>query len=110
MILEGFKGAGLFLFLSSGPLISRKGGAFTLIGISSFGNPCEDYKPAKAVNVDDYLYYDEATPTTAPTTTTHASTEPMYGIYTNVSNYVDWIVQNSDYTGCRRSRLKFIWH
>ena len=80
--------------------MSRKGGAFTLVGISSFGSPCENHQAA-AVDDDNYLDYDEAAAPSTPST----SGSTMLGVYTNVSNYVDWIMQNSDYTGCKRRRF-----
>ena len=78
--------------------MSRKGGAFTIIGISSFGVSCDEH-PTTAVPEDIDLDYEEEALPPAPAT---SSNKPKFGVYTNVSNYVDWIMQNSDYSGCKR--------
>jgi secreted trypsin-like serine protease len=59
--------------------VSTKNGHFTLAGIVSFG---QDICGVQINDIDEIR------------------NEKYYGIYTNVANYVDWIKQNSDYTGC----------
>ena len=89
----------LLSLFSTGPLISRKGGTSTLIGITSFGKVCSDYV---GQNNDDYMDNSEGETTSMP-----SDSRTRFGFYTNVSSYVDWIIQNSDYTGCKKRKLLF---
>ncbi len=72
-----------------------------MVGLASFGKRCSDHQQTDDV-ADDNEYYDEET-TTKPAPNVNAS-RLLYGVYTNVANYIDWIKQNSDYSGCKRSK------
>ena len=76
--------------------MSSKNGRFTLAGISSFGKDCEFSSEANRVKLD-YADY-EASPEVD-------GDEPIFGIYTNVPMYTDWIKQNSDYIECELSKF-----
>lgn len=92
----------LLSLFSTGPLISRKGGTSTLIGITSFGRDCSDYVGQNNFDYQDY-WEGEAPPMSVPS----SDSRTRFGFYTNVSSYVDWIIQNSDYTGCKKRKLLF---
>ncbi len=73
------------------PLVSTKKGRFTLAGITSFGM---DFCGGRR-NVDYETVYG------------NVDDEKIYGIYTNVANYIEWIKQNSDYRSCEYSEFAF---
>jgi len=70
-----------------------------LAGISSLGISCLEYELHVDKNMQELAPYDYETITEAENQDTDT-----YGIFTNVASYVNWIVQNSDYTGCQLSK------
>ena len=79
--------------------MSRKGGIFSLVGISSIGNVCDDHEEysGKEIVLD---YFDE-------TATTEAiSTDVLkFGIYTNVLSHLEWIKNNSNFIDCKPGKF-----
>jgi hypothetical protein len=69
---------------------------FTLVGITSFGILCKLRSQTSQTKQAEQSYEDY--------NETH-SNEFFYGIYTNVANYAEWIKANSDYQGCKNSKL-----
>ena len=74
--------------------MSRKGGVYILSGIVSFGTECKKHHDER-VNHD---YFDDEKPFSGVSNL-------KYGFNTNVGMYVDWIRQNSDYVGCKPSKI-----
>jgi hypothetical protein len=68
--------------------VSEKGGKYLLLGITSFGAPCQDLKNR------EWLDYGNG----------NGLEITLNGVYTNVAAYVDWIKSNSDYTKCILSK------
>jgi secreted trypsin-like serine protease len=82
--------------------VSSKKGHFTLVGISSFGIQC-GYREQERKEVNAELNY----PDYEESSQEEVGNEKIYGIYTNVANYIDWIKDNSDYWDCEFSKLLF---
>ncbi len=81
-------------------MVSNEKGFFTLAGITSFGLDCNSRSEVfqnqrKELDYEDY----------AETEAKIYGNETVYGIYTNVANFVEWIKANSDYKGCENSKL-----
>ncbi len=84
------------------PLVAKKYGTYILAGISSFGRLCEENE-SNVDNNQQELYPDDYETLTVDTQDEDQDTN-IFGIYTNVASNVNWIAQNSDYTGCQLSK------
>ncbi len=85
--------------MTLGPLVAKKNGTFTLVGITSVGMPCDSYDISiDRKNQEMYPeYYDDL----PEADTKNIPNDSKFGAYTNVASCVSWIIQNSDYNGCQ---------
>ncbi len=80
-------------------MIARLHGNNVLAGITSFGRECKD-AIAESIPQEDLYEYDEPTESTPEP----VKEKLMFGVYTRVSYFTDWIKANSNYRDCQLSK------
>ena len=83
--------------------MSRRKGNFTLVGLVSFGMPCDIRDEPTTLVEASYDYYEEESSSQPSSSSPPSSEYKHFGVYTAVAGFTKWLTENSDYKDCAPS-------